>query len=47
MNHPLAGHDLNFEIEILAVEAPEEGFVPEAQKRAERERLAGMLSGGM
>ncbi len=47
MNHPLAGHDLNFEVEILAIEPPEENFVPEAQKRAERERLAGMLQGGM
>ena len=47
MNHPLAGKDLNFEVEILAIEAPEEGFVPEAQKRAERERLTGMLSNGL
>lgn len=46
MNHPLAGKDLNFEVEILGIEAPEEGFVPEAQKRAERERMSGMLSNG-
>lgn len=28
MNHPLAGHDLTFEVEILSVEDPEEGWEP-------------------
>ena len=28
MNHPLAGHDLTFEVEILSVEEPEEGWEP-------------------
>lgn len=28
MNHPLAGHDLTFEVEILSVEEPEEGWRP-------------------
>lgn len=28
MNHPLAGHDLTFEVEILSVEEPEDGWEP-------------------
>lgn len=28
MNHPLAGHDLTYEVEILSVEEPEEGWQP-------------------
>ena len=28
MNHPLAGHDLTFEVEILSVMEPEEGWEP-------------------
>ena len=28
MNHPLAGHDLTFEVEILSVEEPPEGWKP-------------------
>ena len=28
MNHPLAGKDLTFEVEILSVEEPEEGWEP-------------------
>lgn len=46
MNHPLAGHDLTFEVEIISTEAAPEGFVSEAEKRKERERLTGMLSNG-
>ena len=32
--------------EILAVEPAPEGFVSEAERRKERERLTGMLSNG-
>lgn len=32
MNHPLAGHDLTFEVEILSVEEPEEGWAPPEQR---------------
>lgn len=46
MNHPLAGHDLTFEVEILSIEPAPEGFVSEADRRKERERLTGMLSNG-
>ncbi len=28
LNHPLAGHDLTYEVEILSVEEPEEGWEP-------------------
>ena len=28
MNHPLAGHDLTYEVEILSVEEPEDGWEP-------------------
>ena len=28
MNHPLAGEDLTFEVEILSVEEPPEGWEP-------------------
>lgn len=45
-NHPLAGHDLTFEVEILKIEDAPEGFVSEADRRKERERLTGMLSNG-
>ena len=45
-NHPLAGHDLTFEVEILKIEDAPEGFVSEAERRKERERLTGMLSNG-
>lgn len=31
MNHPLAGKDLTFDVEILSVEEPEEGWEPPAQ----------------
>ena len=45
-NHPLAGHDLTFEVEILKIEDAPEDFVSEADRRKERERLTGMLSNG-
>ncbi|MBS7407369.1 MAG: FKBP-type peptidyl-prolyl cis-trans isomerase [Coriobacteriales bacterium] len=45
-NHPLAGHDLTFEVEILKIEDAPEDFVSEAERRKERERLTGMLSNG-
>ena len=45
-NNPLAGHDLTFEVEILKIEDAPEGFVSEAERRKERERLTGMLSNG-
>lgn len=38
MNHPLAGKDLTFEVEILKIEEPPENFVPIAQKREMLER---------
>lgn len=31
LNHPLAGHDLTYEVEILSVEEPEEGWTPPAK----------------
>ena len=31
MNHPLAGKDLTFEVEILSVEEPEDGWEPPKQ----------------
>ena len=34
MNHPLAGKDLTFEVEILSVEEPEEGWEPPKQHGA-------------
>lgn len=35
MNHPLAGQDLTFEVEILKVVEPEEGWQPPAKHGAE------------
>ena len=47
MNHPLAGKDLTFEVEILAIEEPPENFVSAAEREAEKNRLTRMLGGGM
>ena len=44
MNHPLAGHALTYEVEILGIEPAPEGFVPEATKRKERERIGAIFS---
>ena len=35
MNHPLAGHDLTYEVEILSVEEPPEGWEPPQKHGAE------------
>ena len=32
LNHPLAGHDLTYEVEILSVEEPEEGWTPPVKR---------------
>ena len=45
MNHPLAGKNLNFEVEILEVEAPPENFVS-AQEKAEHLKQQSKLLGG-
>lgn len=39
LNHPLAGHDLTYEVEILSVEEPEEGWKP-PEKHSADEYLA-------
>lgn len=46
MNHPLAGKDLHFEVEILALEAAPENFVSAAERKAEEKRLNRMIGGG-
>lgn len=45
MNHPLAGRDLTFEVEILEVEEPPENFVS-AQEKAEHLKQQSKLLGG-
>lgn len=45
MNHPLAGKDLTFEVEILAIEAPPENFVS-AQEKARHLKQQSKLLGG-
>lgn len=45
LNHPLAGKDLHYEVEILGIEVAPKNFVPEELRRKEQERLAGMLQG--
>lgn len=45
LNHPLAGKELHYEVEILGIEPAPENFVPAEVKRKEQERLAGMLEG--
>ncbi|MDO4501959.1 MAG: FKBP-type peptidyl-prolyl cis-trans isomerase [Coriobacteriia bacterium] len=46
LNHPLAGKDLFFEVEILAIEEPPENFVPAEVRKKEQERLQRMLGAG-
>lgn len=46
LNHPLAGKDLYFDVEILAVEEPPENFVSAAERQKEADRLQRMLGGG-
>ncbi len=46
MNHPLAGHELTYEIEILDIEEPPENFVSAAERKAEQKRLSHMVGGG-
>ena len=45
MNHPLAGHELTFEVEILEVEEPPENFVS-AKEKAEHLKQQSKLLGG-
>ncbi len=46
MNHPLAGRDLTFEVELLEVEEPPEDFVS-AKEKAEHMKQQSKLLGGM
>lgn len=39
MNHPLAGKDLTFEVTLLNVEEPPEGFVSAAEQRRRMEQI--------
>lgn len=45
LNHPLAGHELTFEVEILEVEDPPENFVS-AKEKAEHMKQQSKLLGG-
>lgn len=45
MNHPLAGHELTFEVEILEIEGPPENFVS-AKEKAEHLKQQSKLLGG-
>lgn len=45
MNHPLAGHELTFEVEILDIEEPPEDFVS-AKEKAEHLKQQSKLLGG-
>lgn len=46
LNHPLAGKDLTFEVEILALEDAPENFVSAAERKAEEKRLSRLIGGG-
>jgi peptidylprolyl isomerase len=41
LNHPLAGHDLTFEVEIVKIEDAPENFVSAEERRRRMERLGG------
>lgn len=45
MNHPLAGKDLTFEVEILEVEEPPENFVSAAEKAEHLKQQSKLLGG--
>lgn len=45
MNHPLAGHDLTFEVEILEIEEPPENFVSAAEKARHMKEQRKLLGG--
>lgn len=45
MNHPLAGKNLNFEVEILAIEEPPENFVSAAEKARHLKEQNKLLGG--
>lgn len=45
MNHPLAGQDLTFEVEILDIEAPPENFVSAAEKAKHMKEQQKLLGG--
>ena len=44
-NHPLAGKDLTFEVEIKSVEAAPENFVSEHEKRQHMKEQSKLLGG--
>ena len=46
MNHPLAGHDLTYELEILDFEDAPENFVSAAERKEEEKKMARMVGGG-
>lgn len=45
MNHPLAGKDLTFEVEILEIEEPPENFVSAAEKARHLKEQQKLLGG--
>ena len=45
LNHPLAGKDLTFEVEIKSVEAAPENFVSEHEKRQHMKEQSKLLGG--
>ena len=45
MNHPLAGKDLTFEVEILEIEEPPENFVSAAEKARHMKEQQKLLGG--
>ena len=45
MNHPLAGQNLNFEVEILGIEEPPENFVSAQEKAAHMKEQSKLLGG--
>ncbi len=45
MNHPLAGQNLNFEVEILDIEEPPENFVAAAEKARHMKEQNKLLGG--
>lgn len=46
MNHPLAGHDLTFEVEILEIEAAPEDFVSAKEKAKNQQMQGGVMGHG-